>query len=357
MGVHRLREVPKAAPRLTQQVTCSGCAAKIPIQVLTQILGSLPPAPRSPRLLVGPETWDDAGVYRVSKTLALVQTVDFFTPMVDDPYDFGAIAAANAVSDVYAMGGIPKTALSILCFPAEGGDPAVLREIVRGGAELLRRAGVIVLGGHSVRDPEIKFGYAVTGEVHPKRVVTNAGARKGDLLVLTKPLGVGILATALKRGLLSAPLLALMTRQMKAINRAAAAAMTASQAHAATDVTGFGLLGHARNVARASRKTIRIWSGAVPVLPGALGFAAQDVVSGGLQSNREAIDPDVAWDEAVPEALRRVLVDPQTSGGLLIAIPSSRTEALLRRLAKSRVAAAVVGEVAAPGPRLIEVAS
>ena len=355
MGVHRLKEVAASTPRLTQQVACAGCAAKIPIQVLTEILGSLPAQPRSSRLLVGPETWDDAGVYRVNAKLALVQTVDFFTPMVDNPYDFGAIAAANAVSDVYAMGGVPKTALSILCFPGDGGDPGVLRDIVRGGADLLRRAGVLVLGGHSVRDPEIKFGYAVTGEVHPKKVVTNAGARKGDLLILTKPLGVGILATALKRELLPAPLLATMTRQMKTLNQAAAAAMTSSGVHAATDVTGFGLLGHARNLARASRKTIRIWSSAVPVLPGALEFAAQDVVSAGLKSNRESIDPDVAWDEAVPEPLRRVFVDPQTSGGLLIAIPSSRTEALLRRLKRSRVAASVVGEVAAKGARMIEV--
>jgi selenide,water dikinase len=255
------------------------------------------------------------------------------------------------------MGGTPKTALSILCFPAEGGDPAVLREIVRGGSAVLEDAGVLVLGGHSVRDPEIKFGYAVTGEVHPKRVITNAGARKGDLLVLTKPLGVGILATALKRGLLPAPLLKRMTRQMKTLNRLAGAAMTASRAHAATDVTGFGLIGHARNVARASRKTLRIWSRAVPLLPGALEFAARSVVSSGLLSNREATDPDVAWDDSVPEALRQVFVDPQTSGGLLIAIPSSRIEALLRRLRRSKVDATVIGEVAAPGARAIEVAA
>jgi selenide,water dikinase len=357
MGLHRLKETAAAAPRLTQQVACAGCAAKIPIQVLTQILGSLPPPLRSSRLLVGPETWDDAGVFRVSANLALVQTVDFFTPMVDDPYDFGAIAAANALSDVYAMGGTPKTALAVLCFPAEDGDPTVLRDIVRGGAAMLRRAGVVVVGGHSVRDPEIKFGYAVTGEVHPKRVITNAGARRGDLLVLTKALGVGILATALKRGLLSPSLLSRMTRQMKTLNRAAAVAMSASKTHAATDVTGFGLLGHARNLARASGKTLRIWSRAVPVLPGALEFAARDVVPGGLRTNREAVDPDVAWGGSVPEALRRVLVDPQTSGGLLIAVPSSGADALRRRLARSRVAFAVVGEVAARGSRPIEVVS
>jgi len=355
MGAYRVSRPSAEAPRLTQQVACAGCAAKLPIQVLQEILGALPAPPRSPRLLVGPETWDDAGVYKMSATLALVQTVDFFTPMVDDPYDFGAIAAANAVSDVYAMGGTPKLALSILCFPAETGDPGVLRQIVRGGADALRQAGVLVLGGHSVRDPEIKFGYAVTGEVHPKRVVVNSRAKKGDLLVLTKPIGVGILATALKRGLLPGPLLQTMTRQMKSLNRAASEAMLASGVHAATDVTGFGLLGHARNVARASKKTIRIWSGAVPLLPGVLQFAAQGVASSGLHSNREAVDPDVAWDGAVPEALRLALVDPQTSGGLLIAVPSSKTEGLLRRLARSKVGAAVVGEVLAPGPRALEV--
>jgi len=357
MGISRVAALAPEAARLTQQVACAGCAAKIPIQVLEQILGALPAPPRSPRLLVGPQSWDDAGVYRMSSTLALVQTVDFFTPMVDDPYDFGAIAAANAVSDVYAMGGTPTLALSILCFPAETGDPAVLREIVRGGADILREAGVLVLGGHSVRDPEIKFGYAVTGEVHPKRVVTNAGARRGDLLVLTKPIGTGILATALKRGLLPGPLLKAMTVQMKTLNRSAANAMLAVRPSAATDVTGFGLLGHARNVARASGKTLRIWSAAVPLLPGTLDFASQGVASSGLKSNRDSIDPDVAWDEAVPEALRQTLVDPQTSGGLLIAVPPSRADALMRRLARARVNAAAVGEVLPRGERLLEVAA
>jgi selenide,water dikinase len=343
--------------RLTQEVSCSGCAAKIPIQVLQRVLGSLPPPPRSPKLLVGPETWDDAGVYRVSASLALVQTVDFFTPMVDDPYDFGAVAAANAVSDVYAMGGDPKLALSILCFPADGGDPRVLRDIVRGGADLLRKAGVLILGGHSVRDPEMKFGYAITGEVHPKRIFTNAGAKRGDLLVLTKPIGTGILATALKRGALPPASLARMTKVMTTLNRAASAAMRASGAHAATDVTGFGLLGHARNVARASRKTLRIWSQAVPLLPGTLSLAAEGHTSAGLKSNREAVEPDVAWEEGVAEPVRLALVDPQTSGGLLIAVPPARAGALMTRLARARVKAAIVGEVRPAGGRLLEVAS
>jgi selenide,water dikinase len=345
------------AVRLTQEVSCAGCAAKIPIQILQRVLGALPPAPRSPRLLVGPETWDDAGVYRVSAKLALVQTVDFFTPMVDDPYDFGAIAAANAVSDVYAMGGDPKLALSILCYPADAPNPQVLRDIVRGGADLLRRAGVLILGGHSVRDPEMKFGYAVTGEVHPKRVFTNATAKRGDLLVLTKPIGTGILATALKREALSAASLREMTRLMKTLNRAASLAMRASGAHAATDVTGFGLLGHARNVARASKKTIRIWSQAVPFLKGALDLAAQGYTSAGLQSNREAVEPDVTWEDGVPGPVRLGLVDPQTSGGLLIAVAPSRADSLMRRLARARVKGAIVGEVLSPGRRLLEVAS
>ncbi len=347
-------EARPGAVRLTQQVACAGCAAKIPIQVLETVLGALPAPPRSPRLLVGPETWDDAGVYRISSTLALVQTVDFFTPMVDDPFDFGGVAAANALSDVYAMGGVPKLALSVLCYP-EAGDPGVLRDIVRGGAAVLREAKVLVLGGHSVRDPEIKFGFAVTGEVHPKRVVTNAGARAGDVLVLTKPIGVGILATALKRGLLSAPLLRAMTAQMKSLNREASAAMLAVSVHAATDVTGFGLLGHARNVARASRKTIRIWSRAVPFLPSTLDLAAQGVVSSGLKANREALDPHVTWDEGVPEPVRLALVDPQTSGGLLISVAPARVDRLLARLNRAKVRGAVVGEVLARGPRALEV--
>jgi len=349
------RAVAAPAPRLTQLVSCAGCAAKIPIQTLQEILGALPAPPRSPRLLVGPETWDDAGVYRVSASLALVQTVDFFTPMVDDPYDFGAVAAANAVSDVYAMGGIPRTALSILCFPAEGGDPEILRSIVRGGSETLRRAGVLILGGHSVRDAEMKFGYAITGEIHPKRVVTNAGAKRGDLLVLTKAIGTGLLATALKRELLPPASLKALTKQMTTLNAAAAKAMVAVGVDAATDVTGFGLLGHARNIARASRASIRIWSHAVPFLPGALAFAAQGVSSAGLHANREALEPHVTWDGDVAEPVRRALVDPQTSGGLLMAVPPSRADRLLGRLRRAKVAAAVVGEVLVPGPRALEV--
>ena len=318
------------------------------------MLGGLPAPKRNRNVLVGPETWDDAGVYRLTPSLALVQTVDFITPVVNDPYEYGRIAAANSLSDVYAMGGTPVSALSIVGFP-EGGDLTILREMIRGGAETLRRAEVALLGGHSVRDREIKFGFAVTGHVHPKRVITNQGARKGDLLVLTKPLGTGVLATALKRRLLDDATLRVITKQMTTLNRDAAEAMQAVHASAATDVTGFGLLGHALNVARASRVTIRVWSGAVPVLPGVLAFAAQGVAPGGLQANAAYLAPETRYDEAVPAALRAALVDPQTSGGLLIVAGPPRVKDLMARLRRARVKAAVIGEVLPRGARALEV--
>jgi selenide,water dikinase len=344
------------AVRLTEQVSCAGCAAKLSPLDLKDVLSVLSGAPRLKGVLVGPETWDDAGVFRISPTRALVQTVDFFTPMVNDPFEFGRIAATNALSDVYAMGGTPLTALSIVCYP-ESGDMDVLREILRGGAETLKRARVALMGGHSVRDKEMKFGFAITGEVHPKRIVSNAGAKSGDLLVLTKPLGVGILATALKQRLLSEDSIRAMTEQMATLNRAAGEAMQAVGVSAATDVTGFGLLGHALNVARASGKTIRIWSTAVPILPGVIEFADRDIVPGGLITNAAYAAPHVVFDEGVPEALRKVFVDPQTSGGLLIAVRPSRGKALMRRLARSKVTAAVVGEVLSRRARPLEVAA
>jgi len=314
----------------------------------------LPRAKKIAGVLVGPETWDDAGVFRLSPTRALVQTVDFITPVVNDPFDFGRIAAANAMSDVYAMGGTPLTALSIVCYP-EKGDMGVLGEILRGGAEALARARVALVGGHTVRDPEIKFGFAVTGEVHPKRIVTNAGAKRGDLLVLTKPLGIGILATALKRRLLPDEDLARMTAQLVTMNRAAGEMMHAAGASAATDVTGFGLLGHALNVARASKKTLRIWSGAVPLLPRVLDFAREGVAPAGLRSNLTYASPFVQFDEGVSESLRMALADPQTSGGLLIAIAPKKAAGLMKALKRAKVEAAVVGETLAMGKTPIEV--
>lgn len=322
---------------------------------LQRALGALPPPPRAARLLVGPDTWDDAGVYRVSARLALVQTVDFITPVVNDPFAFGRIAAANSLSDVYAMGARPKTALSIVAFPADTEDPVVLREILRGGLAALRAADVLLLGGHTVRDPEIKFGFAVTGEVDPRRVVTNARARAGDLLILTKPLGTGILATALKQRRLTGRVEGILTRQMASLNRAAAEAMVSTGASAATDVSGFGLLGHAFNVARASRKTIRFFSAVIPTLPQAIEFVEQGVAPRGLAQNEAYMVGKASFAPSVPLALRRILVDPQTSGGLLIAIAPSRASRLLARLKRARILGAVVGEVRPRGRNAIVV--
>lgn len=275
--------------------------------------------PRVPRLksanvLVGFETSDDAGVYKLGEECALVQTVDFFTPIVDDPFTFGAIAAANSLSDIYAMGGRPLTALSILCWPGEQ-DLEDLEEILRGGAEKMIEAGCSVLGGHSVKDEEIKFGYSVTGLVDPGRVWTNAGARSGDALFLTKPLGTGIVSTALKRGIASEAHVAAATESMLRLN-----VMPAAMAvHGATDVTGFGLLGHAREMALASGVTLEIEAESVPALPGALEYAAAGALPGGWKNNREFVEPCVHYVRAVDAARDALLFDPQTSGGLLLA--------------------------------------
>jgi selenide,water dikinase len=281
--------------------------------------------PRVPRLkddnlLVGFDANDDAGVYRISPECALVQTTDFFTPIVDDPFTFGAIAAANALSDVYAMGGRPLTALSILCYPGKG-DLEDLEAILRGGGEKMIEAGCVVLGGHSVSDDEIKFGYAVTGTVHPDKVKTNAGARPGDALVLTKPIGTGVIATALKRGIAREEDVAGSIRSMLALNRAACEAMERGGAHGCTDVTGFGLLGHAREMALASGVTLEIDWRAIEFLPGALDYSGQGAIPGGLKNNRAFAECAVTIEGDLPEPVLQLLYDPQTSGGLLIAVP------------------------------------
>jgi selenide,water dikinase len=281
--------------------------------------------PRVPRLhddnvLVGFDTSDDAGVYRLSPECALVQTVDFFTPIVDDPRTFGAVAAANALSDVYAMGGRPLTALSILAYPQKG-DLDELTEILQGGAEKMAEAGCVILGGHSINDAEIKFGYAVTGLVHPGKVVANRGARPGDVLYLSKPLGTGVIATALKRGIASLEHVERSVASMLTLNKAAAEAMVEAGAHAATDVTGFGLLGHAREVALASEVTLEFDAAAIEFLPGALDYARAGAIPGGLKNNTSFVGCDVWWHAGLDEAVKLLLCDPQTSGGLLIAAP------------------------------------
>jgi len=278
-------------------------------------------------VLVGFDTADDAGVYQLTAELALVQTVDFFTPIVDDPFTFGAIAAANALSDVYAMGGRPISALSILAYPAKG-DLEDLEEILKGGAEKMREAGCAVLGGHSVADEEIKFGYAVTGIIHPKRVKANAGARAGDALVFTKRLGTGVISTALKRGMARDADVEASIASMLTLNRKACEAMLAHDVHGCTDVTGFGLIGHAREMALASGVTLEIEVDRLRFLDGALEYARLGAIPGGLKNNREYASCAVETARDLAPEVEGLLYDPQTSGGLLITLPEADAAAL-----------------------------
>ena len=286
-------------------------------------------------VLVGFDTADDAGVYKLTAELALVQTVDFFTPIVDDPYTYGAIAAANALSDVYAMGGRPLTALSILAWPAAG-EIEDLQQILKGGADKIHEAGCAILGGHSIADDEIKFGYAVTGTINPDRIFANAGARVGDELVLTKRIGTGVIATALKRGIADAAHVETSIESMLMLNRAACEAMLAFDVHGCTDVTGFGLIGHAREMALGSRVTIEIDSASVPLLPGALEYSRQGALAGGLKNNREFASGAVEKMREIPSELENLLYDPQTSGGLLIALPEADAAQLIQKLEGAR---------------------
>jgi selenide, water dikinase len=281
---------------------------------LDQALAGLPRVD-NPDVLVGFDTCDDAGVFRLSPDLALVQTVDFFTPIVDDAYTFGAIAAANSLSDIFAMGGKPVSALSVLCYPGKG-DIDVLREILRGGAEKMQEAGCVILGGHSVSDDEIKFGYAVTGTIHPDRIWTNAGAKSGDVLVLTKPLGTGVISTALKRGIASEDHVAASIASMLTLNT------SPPSAHGCTDITGFGLLGHGREMAVASGVTLEIDVASVPFLPGALDYARAGATPGGTKNNREFVSSCVKMERDLAPEIEALLYDPQTSGGLLISGPA-----------------------------------
>jgi selenide,water dikinase len=303
-----------------------------------------------PRVLVDHRTGDDAGVYLLDEGRALVQTVDFFTPVVDDPETFGAIAAANALSDVYAMGGRPLTALSIAAFPEKDFPMEWAAAIVRGGHRKLLEAGCVLLGGHSVRDPEIKFGYAVTGLVDPERMLTNAGARPGDVLILTKPLGTGIIATALKAGRAPDAAAEASARSMATLNRIPAGVAQRFGLRAATDVTGFGLLGHAVGVARESRLTLEIETAALPVLPEALRLATE-FQSGGLKANRRQYEPQVDYTGEPDEPLKALLYDPQTSGGLLLFAPEAVADAILQELPHARA----IGRALAPGPRPLRV--
>jgi selenide,water dikinase len=310
--------------RLTTLSHGAGCACKLPAAEIHALLAELP-RPDDPNVLVGSETADDAAVYRLSDSLALVSTADFFTPIVDDPYDFGRIAATNALSDVYAMGGTPLTALNLVAFPLAdlGGD--VLREILRGGSDAAAAAGVAVVGGHSIDDPEPKYGMAVTGTVHPDRIIRNAGASAGDALWLTKPVGGGLATTALKRGLADERLIQETVRVMTVLNRDAALAATSAGASAMTDVTGFGLLGHLHELALASGVSVEVEAAAVPAIPGSVELLSLDEppIAGGTRRNREWVEEFVSFEDSVPEALRWLLCDAMTSGGLLVAVPES----------------------------------
>jgi selenide,water dikinase len=305
------------------------------------------------RVLVDQSTLDDAGVFAFGRGTALVQTVDFFTPVVDDPYDFGQVAAANSCSDVYAMGGAPLTALAVLCVPESGLPAGTVREILRGGQDKMREAGVSIIGGHSVKDPELKFGYSVTGTVQRKRLLTNSGVRRGDRLFLTKPLGTGILSTALKRRMLEPAGARRLTRSMAALNRRASEAAVEFGARAATDVTGFGLLGHAAQVAEASGVTLRLSPTLRWFMPRVLELAAAGVAPGGLATNRQFYGDRVREGDT-PEPIRLALYDPQTSGGLLIAIPPKRAAAFRAALSRSRVWHVEAGVAAARGERAVE---
>jgi selenide,water dikinase len=296
---------------------------------------------------VGIDTCDDAGVYRLSDEVALVQTVDFITPVVDDPFQFGQIAAANSLSDVYAMGGRPLTAMNVAGFPSKKLDRAILAEILKGGGDKVREAGAVIVGGHTVEDEELKYGLSVTGLVHPGRVITNQAAEPGDALLLTKPLGTGLVSTAGKRGKASRESLDAATASMLRLNRDACAAMIEAGARAATDITGFGFLGHAMNLARGSGVRVAIELSALPLLPGAMDLARRGMSPGGTAHNRDYYGPMILWPKGLDEAWARIAFDPQTSGGLLIAIPEARLETLVSALGRRDVAAHRVGWVEA----------
>lgn len=305
---------------------------------------------------MGRETSDDAGVYRLSADTALVQTVDFITPVVNDPYDFGRIAAANSLSDVYAMGGRPLTALNVVCFPVKSMDKSVLKEILRGGLEKIHEAGAALVGGHSVEDPEIKYGLSVTGIVHPDRVLTNAGVRPGDALLLTKPLGTGILATAIKAGLASNEARVRAIETMATLNKKAAESMAAYPVNACTDVTGFGLLGHVLEMAQGSKAAISLISKNIPLLPEVLDLVQMGLLPAGSFANRNFCSHLVRFREAIDPLLLDILADAQTSGGLLISLPEKSALALLDDLRDKGVGdAAIIGRAAAADKGLIEI--
>ena len=346
-------EKPAGPLRLTALVERPGCASKIDQAALRDILAGLPSVD-DPRVLVGVPAGDDAGVFRLDEHTALVQTVDVFTPSVDDPYVFGQIAAANSVSDVYAMGGRPLTALSIVGFPVRTVPDDVMHQILRGGIDKLAEAGVPVVGGHSINDPEIKAGFAVTGLLDPEQILANAGGQPGDRLILTKPLGTGIIAFAAQIGRAPSQATAAAAESMAALNRSAAELMVELGAHACTDVTGFGLMGHLTAMAAASHVDAEIVWDDLPLLPSVLECATQGIVPGAVERNRESSAAAVVADESITPAMLDICFDAQTSGGLLIAVPDAQAQTLLSRLHQAGVtAAATIGHLTAGTGRVL----
>jgi selenide,water dikinase len=379
--------VPDIKPiRLTETVKAGGCASKLSPATLDKVLGRLP-RQHDPNVLVGFDHADDAGVYLLTPEIAMVQTVDFFTPIVDDPYTFGQIAATNALSDVYAMGGKPLTSLALVCFP-EKSDLEILERILAGGLSKMMEAGCTVVGGHSIRDEETKFGYSVTGVVHPRRVLANQGAQPGDRLLFTKSLGTGVISTAIKRGVAKQEWIDAAVKSMTTLNKMAAEVITgprqgsmsrkprdmghpeknnqsdhgrpatsdAFAVHALTDVTGFGLIGHSREIALASNVSLVFQAANIPVLEGALDCIRAGYIPGGLKANREFAECVVEYDNATPEDVRTVLFDPQTAGGLLIAVAADDSQAVTQALHAAGVPAVEIGHVMARTKPLIRIA-
>ncbi len=317
------------------------------------MLSGLERQPDDPNLLVGFDKADDAGVYRLRDDLALVQTLDFFTPIVDDPFDYGRIAALNSINDVWAMGGTPLTAMAITCFPKKGVDFSILQEIMRGGLSVLTENKVALVGGHSVDNEQIMFGYSVTGVIDPKHIATNAGARPGDVIILTKPIGTGVISTAIKRAKASPEVIAESVATMMTPGKYAAEAIAKFDVKGATDVTGFALLGHAWEMACASNVTIEIDSARVPLINGALELAASGLMTGADKTNREYVGADVSLAEGLDSNLVKLFYDPQTAGGLLLAIPEEKADDLLNDLRRNYSRAEVVGRVSERGPLAI----
>lgn len=312
---------------------------------MAYVVNHLPDYPNE-RLLVGPKTFADAGIYKISDEIATVSTLDFFTPVVNNPYDYGQIAAANALSDVYAMGGKPLTAMNILCYPVKSLDKDIVVEILRGGADKVNEAGAVIVGGHTLQDTEIKYGLSVTGIIHPDKIVTNAGATAGDVLVLTKPLGTGLIISAIKANKASEEEVKLITKSMVLLNKSASEAMLEVGANACTDITGFGLMGHAYEMAAASKATFSFFAGRVPIFDGCKRYVKMGLIPGVSRLSKKYLKDTIRIDPGVREELVDVLFDAQTSGGLLISLPKGKVEALCAKLKeKGAMTAIVVGEV------------